>query len=1499
MIREPKLITSESAMTALLNHLRLPLLAFRKCSLVRRASLRKLKMRNCSGLCFAALAAWLLAWSPVHAQKFNFRHIGVQEGLPQSQVNAIYQDQTGYIWAGTLSGLSRFDGEEFKHYSVEHGLVHNEVRAIAGFQHELLIGGKHGLSILQRDSFIKYPRDSLYGAEEVTCFLEEGDRTLIGTEYGIRFYDGQKIQPLSIGEALDTLQIKQFLRDREGRYWVATTSGGLWRTADETLTLGWIKIHEESGLPTDRIAGVAQDKEGRIWVGTVGQGLYNWDGGLFQSVRMPEYIEGSFVSNMISDEAGCIWIGLWGEGLIRYDGSIFSHFHDENGLRDNVVASLCSDAEGNLWVGSLTRGFSMFLGDEFKWYGEDSGLPDINVRAIAEDAEGSLWVSTLGGVAKISGPDVVTYGPEQGINSKRLGPLAIDDQGQLTVGAFDGTIYRFDGQQYNAVPDPDTLINSEVMVLERADGHLWIGTYRGDLLFMKNGVLSKVPNASGLQSRNLWSLHEDADKTLWIGTDNGVFTYEDGVLSKFYERNTNVSEDAVYKITSDERYHYFATGNHGLWRYHDKDDKWGYLDQKMGLSGNQFKAVVWMEPDQLMATSVQGMDKVEFMQDTLLVRHFERRTLPEHGEFNPGAAYVDQDGQVWLGTNTGVLVYDGAREVRNPESPRTALQYVHLFNQAVDWRVRTDSMDESNNLPVNPHLSYQENHITIGYAGIQYAALGNMHYRYRLVNFDDDWRVGGNRREAVYSNLAAGEYIFEVQTANHHNLWSAPARFHFFVDPPYWQTWWFYVALLVAVLFFGYLIGRAYKVYRKEYVSGNTSGSYVQKSGRLLLLLGWLVYPVVGWLLISTGADLNLPATQFLAVGLIFLAAYLTTFFQGSAKRRVDVLTRSMLYIITAHLLYLLYINKVDPILLAILLTFFGTGAIVFHRLQGLTYFSAFVVAGTFGLILLVQEPRINVVVLAVLVVMTLLIVFAGLTVRLNLSHRLLFSDKIINSTRSLVIAADRNGTIIHISPNVKELLGYDESEVLGDGWWQVRAADDPEGAAEMRKGLSDKTSETRTSFASYQTSVRTKDGELRWFQWEDNFLPNGMTVGIGQDVTESRQLNKELEKLSMVASKTNNFVIITDTDNRISWVNQGFTNLYRYKLEEVLGHKPQNMLTGPNSDLEALKVMNDLVYQQGKPYQGELQVYGRNGHTFWASMSITPVKDASGEIIQYFAVGSDISDEVESRNKLREYTAMIEQKNKDINDSINYAQRIQMAMIPSSDQIAETLADSFVLFQPRDKLSGDFYYVEEKDGIKYVAVVDCTGHSVPGALISLIGYTLLNQAIFEKDISDPSEILNFLDKGVKDVFGHYTPDQMITDGMDISLCAIDPKEKQLRFAGAMSPLWVYRSGDWHALSGVRLSIGYSVLPTARQFETEVFPLEDGDMMYMFSDGFCDQFGGESAKKYGVKRFRQKLEEIQSLPLTQQRLMLQDEIVTWMADQEQTDDITVMGFRIG
>lgn len=255
-----------------------------------------------------------------------------------------------------------------------------------------------------------------------------------------------------------------------------------------------------------------------------------------------------------------------------------------------------------------------------------------------------------------------------------------------------------------------------------------------------------------------------------------------------------------------------------------------------------------------------------------------------------------------------------------------------------------------------------------------------------------------------------------------------------------------------------------------------------------------------------------------------------------------------------------------------------------------------------------------------------------------------------------------------------------------------------------------------------------------------------------------------------------------------------------------------------------------------------------------------------------------------------------IEEQKKNITDSIRYAQRIQNAILPSVEYITKTLPDHFILYKPRDIVSGDFYWFTEKDGVGYIAAIDCTGHGVPGAFVSMIGNDLLNQIIIERDKSDPSEILSSLNRGVKNAF---TKDdyQEAQDGMDMSLCVIDTKKMTLKFAGAQNPLVIIHNEEFEYIRGDSTPIGGST-PNDHEFKVHEIKLKKDTQIFMYSDGYQDQFGGVKGKKFMSKNFKNLLNDIHKRPLEDQRKILNKSLETWKGDLEQTDDVLVIGIKV-
>jgi serine phosphatase RsbU (regulator of sigma subunit) len=265
----------------------------------------------------------------------------------------------------------------------------------------------------------------------------------------------------------------------------------------------------------------------------------------------------------------------------------------------------------------------------------------------------------------------------------------------------------------------------------------------------------------------------------------------------------------------------------------------------------------------------------------------------------------------------------------------------------------------------------------------------------------------------------------------------------------------------------------------------------------------------------------------------------------------------------------------------------------------------------------------------------------------------------------------------------------------------------------------------------------------------------------------------------------------------------------------------------------------------------------------------------------------------------IAEQKALVEEKNKDITDSINYARRIQTAILPSEETMNRSLSDFFVFYQPKDIVSGDFYWFTEKTGKIIFAVADCTGHGVPGAFMSMIGNDLLTQIIIEKNILKPDLILSNLHEGVRNALKQDSSADT-KDGMDIALVCIDFQNKSLSYAGALRPLWMIPKGT-HTLTEYKadkFSIGGSYSSEQRIFTSHTISFNEGDSIYISSDGFADQFGGEKGKKFMTKNMKELLLSIYEKPMSEQKVILLDSFNKWKHGRHQVDDVLVAGIKL-
>ncbi len=270
----------------------------------------------------------------------------------------------------------------------------------------------------------------------------------------------------------------------------------------------------------------------------------------------------------------------------------------------------------------------------------------------------------------------------------------------------------------------------------------------------------------------------------------------------------------------------------------------------------------------------------------------------------------------------------------------------------------------------------------------------------------------------------------------------------------------------------------------------------------------------------------------------------------------------------------------------------------------------------------------------------------------------------------------------------------------------------------------------------------------------------------------------------------------------------------------------------------------------------------------------------------------------VEQKEEIEQQKLQIEEYYVQVTDSINYAKRIQDAILPPERLTKELLPDSFIFFKPKDIVSGDFYWIEKSNNKVYFAAVDCTGHGVPGAFMSIVGHSNLKNALQRTNGHSPALVLDELNKGVSETLHQKEEGSSSKDGMDIACCSIDYETLMLEYAGAFNPLYLLRDGEIEQIKANKFPIGSFLDGRDDQFTNHTLQLEKGDVLYVFSDGYADQFGGPRSKKMMYRRFRELLLSICHLPMEEQSERLNEFLTSWMGQEEQVDDIIVMGVRV-
>ncbi len=497
----------------------------------------------------------------------------------------------------------------------------------------------------------------------------------------------------------------------------------------------------------------------------------------------------------------------------------------------------------------------------------------------------------------------------------------------------------------------------------------------------------------------------------------------------------------------------------------------------------------------------------------------------------------------------------------------------------------------------------------------------------------------------------------------------------------------------------------------------------------------------------------------------------------------------------------------------------------------------------------------------------------------------------LLENASEVIAIYEKEGTIRYISPSVEKILGYTQNDLIGIN---DKVHVDPEGVANF-ENMFQTVIDNPFESVTVQYEYIKKDGDAIWLEaTATNLLSDPAIQGIilnSRDITERRRAEREERmKSKMQALSENSPDLIT------RFTQEGEVFYINPMIENYTGHKPSDILNKRIEEVDVEEVIKQewvellrRVEAENEKVAKEMDFPSILGDRVMQVNAI-PEFDEENSLESVLVVSHDITER-------KQIELEIQSKNRKITESINYAKRIQGAILPNNAVIRQILPDSFILYKARDVVSGDFPWFINVGDIIYFAAVDCTGHGVPGALISLIGYFLLNDIVKGRKISDPGEILDQLDKSVTKTLRQDSDESKTKDGMDIALCKIDLKNKEVSYAGAHRSLYFMNGGKLDEIKGNKFPIGGGIYKNQTKFTSSRINVKKSDSIFFCSDGFPDQFGGPDNRKYGPKRLREAIVRYHKKPMREIYKKIDDEWTEWKGNHKQTDDVLLIGVR--
>ena len=1089
----------------------------------------------------------------------------------------------------------------------------------------------------------------------------------------------------------------------------------------------------------------------------------------FRNYTIKDGLAQNTITYIMQDSDGYLWFGTQ-LGVSKFDGKEFQNFKISDGLANNYILTIFEDSRDDIWIGTR-EGVSKYNGQEFVNYTEEDGLVNKNVKFIEELENGNLVFATSAGVSVFNGEEFTNYTQKGKLPNNNVTHVYKDEGSGVWLGLAEG-MARLSDDSLKVFTEKEGFTNDIVWdITSKHSGKLWIATQNKGLFEYSNGKFKNYTTQDGLHSNMILSLYLDDNNDLWMGSyKSGVAKYNGKTFSTLKEKT--IADKIILEIKEDPNNNlWFRSARNGVFKYRNKQLRnfteknnliENYSDSKKGLLKVDREGNVWIG-------TVSGISKY----GKAIFEHF----TDNHGLYgnNILAVSANREDDVWVSTYNGLMHYDGEQFetyknlndiycIYNSGSEKVVFgsnQSIYVFNngqftQYKDTSLFTGFDDYVHGIQPGKDNSYwlatEKGLVKFQNGVFKQIAIDSLKAKSIEVCDNAVWVSTGN---GVYHYHPSSERIHSIKVED--GLPNNNCR---------------------------------------DLTPAKDCGVWVGTDNGL----------------VHINADHNLK---------IYNAE------KGMHSNSIYLVQRDKEGAIWAG--HEKGIEKIIP----------KTGEISHYGPREGFY----PLETNEGAVSLDEEGNLW-----------------------------------LGTVDGLVKYVPENDRINEMPPQtyIRSIKLFDKTTDFSE------YADSTDIATNLPVDLELPYNKNYLTF-EFVGLHYTNPEKVRYKFMLEGF-DDDWSEPIGQRTATYKKIPNG-EYTFKVKARNNDGV----------WNKEPIT--YSFTIE------PPFWKTWWFYTLIGLVILF-LVYQIIKARERKL-IHDKKvleqkveERTREIAQQKEKIEKANEELRTKQEQILTQKDEIQKQRDLAEQQRdQISKQKQEITDSILYAERIQQAILPPEDYCKSILPEHFILFKPRDIVSGDYYWMTEKNNKTIVVAADCTGHGVPGAFMSMLGVSFLNEIVNTMSDLQAHLILNRLRYYVKKTLYQTRDDSQTKDGMDLALCIIDHERKVLQYAGAYNPLYYIRDGELYQIKADRMPIGIHIREKDT-FTKHELELQSGDVFYIFSDGYVDQFGGENGRKFKSKPFKRLLKSIHQKPMNIQQQELDKTIVEWQGDHHQVDDIIVIGFRV-